>query len=566
MHKTLPVRIGFLSKSLQTIEELSSMVTSLDKTKASSALSEAIGPDNTKSWYREFLYSDMETSQEIKESVKSYAKGVSTSMGWRNPLNPQIPSDDIPRLVVESLGINLLRSSAIRTTLAKYALQARPRKLERFVELLGCENSVESVLSFLITHSYRPSTRFSFEFCHLTNIPQTFASASVSDDRPRFEVTRAAVPIPPLLKFQANVHDGLLDIIQDENGRSLVVMPTGSGKTRTTVEAVIDSIVANSIPHHGIVWLADRDELCEQAIATFRKVAEQKCPYPLHLWRYWKGNICDVEETPEGQFIPGIVVTSVQQLRRRWKEGDATARTIVDTSEVFIVDEAHRNLDWIQDLNNHLLMNERQSVLIGLSATPFRRMDAESGRLAEIFSWNALTPFEGGEENPESVINTLVEMEILAKRNDMTPSDLGINQSGIAETGQLKICIETIKKLLSTGHKSVIVFTPNVEWANLGSSALSLLDNGIVAESLSSETPPMVRRNIIESFRKGECQVLLNCEILTTGFDAPKTDAVVIARPAMKKHDPLFLQMVGRGLRGSKFGGTKECTVIHQIW
>ena len=33
----------------------------------------------------------------------------------------------------------------------------------------------------------------------------------------------------------------------------------------------------------------------------------------------------------------------------------------------------------------------------------------------------------------------------------------------------------------------------------------------------------------------------------------------------MKKHDPLFLQMVGRGLRGSKFGGTKECTVIHQL-
>lgn len=542
------------------------MVTSLDKTKASVTIGEAIGYSNTAEWYREFLYSNMETNQEIKESVKSYAKGVSTSMGWRNPLNPQIPPNDIPRLVVESLGINLLRSSAIRTTLAKHVLREEPRKLERFVELMSCENTIESVISSLHLHNYRPSTKFSFEFCHLTNIPQTFASASVSDDRPRFEITRAAVPIPPLLEFQEHVHDGLLDIIQTDNGRSLVVMPTGSGKTRTTVESVIDSIVADVIPPHGIVWLADRDELCEQAIETFRKVAEQKCPHSLHLWRYWKGNICDVEETSDGPIIPGIVVTSVQQLRKRWREGDATARTIVDTSEVFIVDEAHRNLDWIQDLNNHLLMSERQSVLVGLSATPFRRMDAESGRLAEIFSWNALTPFEGGEENPDSIIDTLVEMNILAKRSDMTPSDLGINQSGIDERGQLKICIETIKKLLSTGHKSVIVFTPNVEWANLGSSVLSLLENDIVAESLSSETPPMVRRNIIESFRKGDCQVLLNCEILTTGFDAPKTDAVVIARPAMKKHDPLFLQMVGRGLRGSKFGGTKECTVIHQIW
>ena len=84
--------------------------------------------------------------------------------------------NDIPRLVVESLGINLLRSSAIRTTLAKHVLREEPRKLERFVELMCCENTIESVISSLHLHNYRPSTKFSFEFCHLTNIPQTFAS------------------------------------------------------------------------------------------------------------------------------------------------------------------------------------------------------------------------------------------------------------------------------------------------------------------------------------------------------------------------------------------------------
>ena len=50
------------------------MVTSLDKTKASVTIGEAIGYGNTAEWYREFLYSNMETNQEIKESVKSYAK------------------------------------------------------------------------------------------------------------------------------------------------------------------------------------------------------------------------------------------------------------------------------------------------------------------------------------------------------------------------------------------------------------------------------------------------------------------------------------------------------------
>ena len=211
-------------------------------------------------------------------------------------------------------------------------------------------------------------------------------------------------------------------------------------------------------------------------------------------------------------------------------------------------------------------MSRNQAALVGLSATPFRRVDSESGRLANIFSWNAFTPFEGGAENPEMVIETLVDMNVLAKRHDRTIQELGIQSRGFDDDGQLKICIDIVTKLIESGHKSIIVFTPNVPWANLAASILSLQYNDVVAESLSSETPPMIRRNIIHSFREKECQVLFNCEILTTGFDAPKTDAVVISRPAMKPHDPLFLQMVGRGLRGVKFNGTETCTVVHHKW
>jgi superfamily II DNA or RNA helicase len=54
--------------------------------------------------------------------------------------------------------------------------------------------------------------------------------------------------------------------------------------------------------------------------------------------------------------------------------------------------------------------------------------------------------------------------------------------------------------------------------------------------------------------------VLCNYGVLTTGFDAPKTDAIVISRPVFS---PVrYMQMVGRGLRGEKNGGTATCRVV----
>ena len=61
-------------------------------------------------------------------------------------------------------------------------------------------------------------------------------------------------------------------------------------------------------------------------------------------------------------------------------------------------------------------------------------------------------------------------------------------------------------------------------------------------------------------FREGEIRALCNYEVLTTGFDAPKVDTVVIARPTSSWI--VYQQMVGRGLRGPNFGGTETCDVI----
>mgnify|MGYP001493181216 CR=1 FL=1 len=55
-------------------------------------------------------------------------------------------------------------------------------------------------------------------------------------------------------------------------------------------------------------------------------------------------------------------------------------------------------------------------------------------------------------------------------------------------------------------------------------------------------------------------QIMCNYGVLATGFDAPNVDVVCIARPT--KSAVLYSQMIGRGLRGPKVGGTEQCLIL----
>jgi superfamily II DNA or RNA helicase len=83
---------------------------------------------------------------------------------------------------------------------------------------------------------------------------------------------------------------------------------------------------------------------------------------------------------------------------------------------------------------------------------------------------------------------------------------------------------------------------------------------GISASSIDGETPRNARRYFLEKFQHGEIKVLCNHSVLTTGFDAPKTDMIMISR--MLFSPVMYMQIVGRGLRGPKNGGTPECLLV----
>jgi superfamily II DNA or RNA helicase len=86
---------------------------------------------------------------------------------------------------------------------------------------------------------------------------------------------------------------------------------------------------------------------------------------------------------------------------------------------------------------------------------------------------------------------------------------------------------------------------------------------GISAAAISGSTPTVARRYFLDRFQHGEIRVLCNHSVLATGFDAPRTEMVLIARQAFS---PVrYMQMVGRGLRGEKNGGTARCRIVTMV-
>jgi superfamily II DNA or RNA helicase len=252
------------------------------------------------------------------------------------------------------------------------------------------------------------------------------------------------------------------------------------------------------------------------------------------------------------------------------------------------MDEAHLAVaptyKWILDSFNAARGGDL--ALLGLSATPGRSAgQEETKQLADLFFSNKVSLEIDGYKSP---VDFLQEQGYLSKPtyeyinfDDIGSSDLHkINEREIADTLEVpdwvlkalgtneKRNLLILKKIIDNakpGNK-VIVFACSVEHANILSNLLCI--KGFKAAAISSQTENERRRIILESFKEetGEINILTNYDILTTGFDAPKVNIAVIARPT--KSVALYSQMIGRAIRGPKAGGncaSKIITVIDKI-
>lgn len=122
-----------------------------------------------------------------------------------------------------------------------------------------------------------------------------------------------------------------------------------------------------------------------------------------------------------------------------------------------------------------------------------------------------------------------------------------------------KNILNIVKECINLGRNKILIFANSVQHSN-ELSILLKIKYGIKSSVVNSNTRPGTRRKIISDFKNGSYQVLINFGVLTTGFDVPKIDTVIISRVVLS--NSLMTQMIGRGQRGIVSNGTEDLWLI----
>lgn len=406
-----------------------------------------------------------------------------------------------------------------------------------------------------------------------------------------------------LLDYQYYIKQRVLNNLNSGNllERMLVHMPTGTGKTKTTMH-VITNYLNFSLEKKGLViWVAHTIELLQQAYDTFCDVWEHLGDGDITVYKMWGSkNIEDVSVPLNGIMFCGLsklmsIAGSKPELYERLKRD----------CRLLVFDEAHKaSATQTQKIIEGLLRKPEgyeNRALLGLTATPGRTTeDSYDNNLLTNMFGNKLIHIDSDILNQinygklkalnmvaeDNIIKYFQERHILAKmvpkkltyQTDFTDAELRILGMSLRDMGydekefttdQLRVLAKNkernmaIMKQLRQLHVDkipTIVFACSVDHAKMLSAMLTLesIPNSLVL----GEMEDMDRKHAIDNFkdRQSGVDIIINYEVLTTGFDSKNIKCVFITRPT--KSVVLYSQMLGRGLRGPLMGGNEECLLV----
>ena len=326
-------------------------------------------------------------------------------------------------------------------------------------------------------------------------------------------------------------------------------------------------------------------ELCEQAIESFISIWSNHGSEDAKIMRLWGGNRFDDVDIDKPTFIVTSFQTAYSMLHTHHDDRFSLFAEIKRHCKLLVVDEAHQSMaPTYKDAIELFANNETRTV--GLTATPGRHHvgadPEETVSLSNFYDRNMINIVNDDGKRLDDPIDYLTKKGVLSniQRNklysktavELTSSEkehierlLDIPASVLKRLGEdanrTNIIVTNALKLAITNNCPTIVFAGSKE--NAVDIATSLRLKNCNARAITGETTTFERRNSIEQYKKGEVKVLTNFGVLTTGFDAPNTKAVIIARPTTSV--VLYSQMIGRGLRGPLMGGNDICILVDVI-
>ena len=402
--------------------------------------------------------------------------------------------------------------------------------------------------------------------------------------------------LPELHGYQRTIAENVRNMLRSEHGngaerRGIISMPTGSGKTRVAVQAIVEAMRDDGF-RGGVLWVADRDELCEQSVEAWRQVWSSigTQSVRLRISRMWAGL-----ERPQPTSELHVIVATIQTLNARLSNQPGEYEFLANFNLV-VFDEAHRSIaptftSVMQDIGLTRFQRVDEPFMLGLTATPYRGRDKdETARLVRRYGSKRLDSGAFASDEPEAVIRQLQDMGVLAQAENETiegetfPLDTILDDSldkeelkrildewlalpwlprsveeRIAQSAErTKRIVEAYETYIEPDWPTLI-FATSVEHTQTVAALLNR--RGIQSRSVSGATETATRRRVVEEFRRGEIKALVNHGVFREGFDAPKTRAIIVARPVYSPN--LYFQMVGRGLRGTLNGGSDRCLILN---
>ena len=310
----------------------------------------------------------------------------------------------------------------------------------------------------------------------------------------------------------------------DKHGNTVVVAPTGAGKT-----IMLSSLIGK---RHGsrknVLVLQHRDELVNQNIDKFQRI---------------NPNISTSVVNAEQKNWSGDTVFSMVQTLSRPNNLENMKKI-----DMVVVDESHHVVaDTYTRIINHAKNANDKVEIVGFTATPNR---GDKKGLREVFT-NCSHQIEistlireGFLVTPKTyVIDLGVRSELQNVRKTVVDFDMDqvariMNKRAINE----RVVAEWLEK---ASDRKTVVFCSTV--AHAEDLCDEFVGKNVRAEVVTGETDKNVRANILNDLTNGDLQVVVNVAVLTEGFDAPPVSCIILTRPCSYK--ATMVQMIGRGLR-----------------
>ncbi len=384
-----------------------------------------------------------------------------------------------------------------------------------------------------------------------------------------------------LYEHQVEAMTELNNIDKKSTFHSLLVLPTGGGKTLTAAYWLLKIVVDKK---KKVLWIAHRHLLLEQAAETFVKNSYSDIMIQETEFKY--RIISGMHDKPiHIKSDDDILIVSKDSII---KNLDLLEQWLKNEDVYLIIDEAHhataksyrKIIDYVENTASNVK-------LLGLTATPFRTSEKEKGLLGKIFrddivyKVDLITLMKKGILStpiPESCETNIAIGDSLGLKALKSIEGLDIIPEDIAETiatnaNRNKIIVQRYFE----NHKNygqTLVFAINKthafvlkalfeEYGKKYGIKAGVIVSGTQTEFVGIEISNEENSKQIEAYKNEEIQILINVNILTEGTDLPKTQTVFLTRPTVST--VLMTQMVGRALRGEKAGGTAKAYIVSFI-